>query len=205
MMIPAPRTALDCGKWIPKAHFHPASASKALWHAPYGRNSMREIGKSWNAQSAVVKLSIPLSAVVGFASAIFILLPTEASAQFNIDGMIRGAIGRGNYGYGSRSHHSSHSSSHHESSNRDDDSPSDNKTGKGIRSSNGSNDSNDQDNKHSGGIGPGDSRSAASDSSSPKGRPSGGPPVESPAGSSGASSGGPSKSPDDAPAFAPSR
>jgi hypothetical protein len=164
---------------------------------------MREIGKSWNAQSAGVKLSIPLSAVIGFVSAMFILLPIEASAQFNIDGMIRGAIGRGAYQYGTRSPHSSHS--HHESSNRDDDSPSDNKNGKGIKSDSGSNESSNQDNKHSHGVGPGDSQSAASDSSSPKGRPAGGASAEPTGGPSAVPTGGPSKSSDDSPAFAPSR
>jgi len=127
------------------------------------------------------------------ASAAFALLPNQASAQFNIDGIIRGAIGHGGYGYGYRrpSHHSSHESSHHESADKGKDSDNDaadSKAGKGIKSTDVGN--NGDHSAH----GAGSSQSAASDTPPPP--PNGGP----------SGSGGPAKPSDsDVPAFSPSR
>jgi len=137
-----------------------------------------------------------ISAALLLASATIMLLPTQAAAQFNIDGIIRGAIGRGGYGYRGPSHHSSHESSHHDSADKAKDSgdnAADSKAGKGIKSTN--------DTANAGTSG--SAQAASSDTPPPaKVGPSGGPP----GGASGGSSSGPSKPSDsDVPTFAPSR
>ena len=152
---------------------------------------MRGTGTPFFGKFSVAKSSIAICAAFVFASGFVVLLPTQASAQLNIDGLIRGAIGRGGYGYRGPSHHSSsHSSSHRDDS--DDDSAADSKNGKGIKSTNGG----DNDNSGSHGSGSGTPQSASTDSP-PKGGPSGGP--------SGGSSSGPPKSSGDEPSFSPSR
>jgi hypothetical protein len=148
------------------------------------------------------KPPIGISIAFVLVSGVIMLAPSEASAQFNIDGIIRGAIGRNPYGYRAPTHHSS---SHAISSGTSDDNAAgDNKNGKGIKSGDDNSTSNDNKASH----GPGGSQAASSDtpalksgpagsSSGPSGAPSGGPP--------GASSSGPAKSSDDTPSFAPSR
>jgi hypothetical protein len=146
---------------------------------------MRGIGKTPAGKSAPA-MTKPLLATMAFlsASAAFALVPSQASAQFNIDGIIRGAIEHGGY-YGSRrsSHHSSHESSHHDSADKDSDDAADSKTGKGIKST---------DDSNAGAHGSGNSDAAASNTTPPKGGPSGG-------GTAKPSDSG------DVPAFSPSR
>src|ERR1700733_11514172 len=102
-------------------------------------SSMRETGTPFLGKFSVAKSLVGVCAAFVFASGYLVLLPTQASAQLNIDGLIRGAIRAPGYGYGYRgpSHHSSssHSSSHHDDS--DDDSAADSKNDKGIKSRNG--------------------------------------------------------------------
>jgi hypothetical protein len=157
---------------------------------------MRETGTPFFGKFSVAKSSIAACAAFVFASGFVVLFPTQASAQLNIDGLIRGAIGGGGYGYRGPSHHSSsssHSSSHHDDS--DDDSAADIKNGKGIKSTNGG----DNGNSGSSGSGSGTPQSASTDSP-PKGGPSGGS-----SGPGGGSSSAPPKSSGDEPSFSPSR
>jgi hypothetical protein len=156
---------------------------------------MRGIGRSSIGKFAIVRSTIVISSGFVFASAMTVLLPRQASAQFNIDGIIRGAIQQGGYGYrGPVQHYSSHpsSSSHSDS---DDDSASDNKNGKGVKSTN------DSDTGGGSSNGAGSSGSKGSGSSTSQsastGRPSGG--------SGGGSSANPPKTSDDMPSFSPSR
>ena len=152
---------------------------------------MRGIGKTSTGSASLAKTWFVMSAAVLLAAAAFVLLPTKASAQFNIDGIIRGAIGRGAYGYRRPSHHSSSHESRRDSADKakdSDDDAADSKTGKGIKSANDGSSGNPR--------GSDDSQSASSGTPPPpaKGGPSGGPP------------GGSSKpSSNDVPAFAPSR
>jgi hypothetical protein len=151
---------------------------------------MRGIGKSSIGKTSPARSLLLTSAAFAFVSTIAMLAPTQASAQFGgIDGIIRGALGHGGYGYrGGGTRHSSHSSSHHDSSDKDDDAdtkPSDKPSdGKSTRGS-------------------GSPQSASSDAPPPP--PKGGGPAGAPAGGS---SGGPPKPPSppsDEPAFTPSR
>jgi hypothetical protein len=147
---------------------------------------MRGIGTS-----SIAKSSIAISAAFVLASAMAVLLPTEASAQINIDGLIRGALQQRGYPYGYRAptHHAS--PSHSDS---DDDSAADSKNGKGVKSTN-----DDANSNNKPGPGSGGPQSASSDAS-PKGGPSGG------SGGGGSSGGGsPPKTSDDMPSFTPSR
>jgi hypothetical protein len=156
---------------------------------------MRAIGRPFIGNSSIArKSSIAISAAFVFTSAVVVLLPTGASAQINIGGLIQGALQQRGYPYGYRApSHSSSSSSHHDSDS-DDDSAADNKNGKGIKSTN------DGDSgTHGSGTG-GGPQSASTDTPS-KGGSSGG----SGGGSGGGSSGGPAKTSDDMPSFAPSR
>jgi hypothetical protein len=148
---------------------------------------MRGIGKISTGKSPRAMSKPLLTMAFLSASAAFALLPTEASAQFNIDGIIRGAIGpqRG-YGYRQSSHHSSHHESSDKSRDSDQDAA-DSKTGKGIKS--GNDDNSGDHNAH----GSGDSQSAASNTPPPK------------TGPSGSGSPAPKSSDSDVPAFAPSR
>jgi hypothetical protein len=182
---------LDCEKPIHQAHFKPAPGPargplpSSLWE-----NSMHRIGKYCIGQAPVAKSTFTASAALLFASALTLLLPSEASAQFgNIDGLIRGALGNRGYGYRSPHHSSSSHSSKSDKDNSDDDAAN-HKDGKGIKSSNGDNSGGN------GSKGSGDSQSAASNT-----------PPPSKGGSGGGSSGGsaPSKPSDDMPAFQPSR
>ncbi len=71
----------------------------------------------------ISKSSVWMAAALVFLCGLLLLLPTEASAQFNIDGIIRGALQHGyNGGYGTRS--TRHAKSHAKRDN-DDDSASD--------------------------------------------------------------------------------
>ncbi|MGA7788812.1 MAG: hypothetical protein WCA56_11660, partial [Xanthobacteraceae bacterium] len=99
---------------------------------------MRCIGKT-----SVCTCSLAISAAFLLASAAIVLLPTKAAAQFNIDGIIRGAISHGGYGYGYRapSHHSSHHDSADKSKDSGDDAA-DSKSGKGIKSTSDTNTAN---------------------------------------------------------------
>jgi hypothetical protein len=158
---------------------------------------MRAIGRPFIGNSSIAKKSsIAISAFV-FASAAAVLLPTGASAQINIGGLIQGALQQRGYPYGYHppSHSSSSSSSHHDSDS-DDDSAADNKNGKGIKSTN-DNDSGSQSGGGAHDSGSGNGQSASTDTP-PKSGPSGG-------GSAGGSSGAPAKTSDDMPSFAPSR
>jgi hypothetical protein len=157
---------------------------------------MRAIGRPFIGNSSIAKKSsIAISAFV-FASAAAVLLPTGASAQINIGGLIQGALQQRGYPYGYHPpSHSSSSSSHHDSDS-DDDSAADNKNGKGIKSTN-DNDSGSQSGGGAHDSGSGNGQSASTDTP-PKSGPSGG-------GSAGGSSGAPAKTSDDMPSFAPSR
>jgi hypothetical protein len=154
--------------------------------------SIRGIGTA-----SIAKSSIAISAAFILASAMAILLPAEASAQINIDGLIRGALQqRGGYPYGYRAptHHAS--PSHSDS---DDDSAADSKNGKGVKSTNDGADSNNKSSTGSGGP-----QSASSDAPSKAG-PSGGSGSGGGGGGGSSGSGGPPKTSDDMPSFAPSR
>jgi hypothetical protein len=72
------------------------------------------LGKSLLGVSLLGMSSLGAAAAFVFLSAMMMLAPTEASAQFNIEGMIRGAIGHGGYRHhgGGSSHHRGHSSRH---------------------------------------------------------------------------------------------
>lgn len=66
-----------------------------------------------------------LAAVLVFLGGALLLIPSQASAQFNIEGMIRGAIGGyhgggGYYRYHSSRHYSRREVSHHSRHERDD-------------------------------------------------------------------------------------
>ena len=75
--------------------------------------------------SAVGKSSLGAAVAFVFVSAMMMLASSEASAQINIEGLIRGAIGHG-YGYRYRggSHHRGHVASRHERRHEDSDSAS---------------------------------------------------------------------------------
>jgi hypothetical protein len=72
---------------------------------------MTEISKA-----SASKSSLGTAVAFVFVSVITMWAPTEASAQFNIEGIIRGAIGHGGgHRYrGGSSHHRGHTSSRHE-------------------------------------------------------------------------------------------
>jgi hypothetical protein len=152
---------------------------------------MRDIGTASIAQS-----SVAISAAFVLASAMAVFAPTTASAQINIDGLIRGALQqRGGYPYGY------HAPTHHASpshSDSDDDSAADSKNGKGIKSTNDDGDGNNKPSPGSGGS------QAAASNTPPKGGPSGAS-GSGGSGSGGSGGGSPSKSSDDMPSFAPSR
>lgn len=162
---------------------------------------MRGIGKPSTGKFAVAKSSIAISAAFVVASAATVLLPSQASAQFNIDGIIRGAIQQGGYGYrGPIQHYSSHPSPHQDS---DDNSAADNKNGKGVKSTN-DGDTGSGSGSASKGSGGGPQSASTSgpaggSGSGPSGGSGGGP------GSGGGASGNPPKTSDDMPSFSPSR
>jgi hypothetical protein len=148
---------------------------------------MRGIGKS---------LAL-MAAVPVFVCGLVMLLSTEASAQFNIDGLIRGAIGHGGYGGGYRSrssgHHTSSRSSSH-SKHEDDDASADKAPDKGKEKDATQVEApNNNTATHPQPSGPVQNASRSSEPD-PTAKPSGG-----------GSAGGGNKAYDDQPAFAPSR
>jgi len=138
---------------------------------------MRGIGKP-----SIGKSLFGIAAAFLFVSAILILVPSEASAQFNIEGIIRGAVGhRHGGGYRSSGHSRGHESSRPNSSDKDKDaSDQDSSDSKGSTDSKGSRGSASAHDT---------SQSKASDTPPAKGGPST----------------GPSKPSGDEPGFAPSR
>jgi hypothetical protein len=152
---------------------------------------MRGIGKP--------PIGIPTAFLL--VSGVRMLASSEASAQFNIDGIIRGAIQQGGYGYrGPVQHYSSHPSPHPDS---DDDSAADNKNGKGVKSTNDGDTGSGSGSASKGSGGGPQSASTSGPTGGSGGGPSGG--SGGGPGSGGGASGNPPKTSDDMPSFSPSR
>jgi hypothetical protein len=165
---------------------------------------MHGLGKPFIGTSSAAKTALAITAVFLLASAATVLLSTQASAQINIDGLIRGALqqrGGTPFGYRAPSGHSS-TSSHHESDSSDDDAAN-SKSGKGIKSTNDGADSGSGGNGGGGNSGASKGSGSGSQSAS-TGGPSGGSGGGG-SGSGGGGGGGSAKTPDDMPSFTPSR
>jgi hypothetical protein len=80
---------------------------------------MAGLGKAW----------AWMAAALAFVGGMLLLVPSQASAQFNIEGLIRGAVGGYHGGYRHSSRHSSrHEASRHSRHEKDDDSETSDKT-----------------------------------------------------------------------------
>ena len=146
-------------------------------------------------KSARTKSALTISAALAFVAAGALLMPTEAPAQFNIDGIIRGALSHQNHGY--RSSRTSHRSSHSKDDDDSDSKSSDTKPSDSKPSDKGS------DSKNA--PGSGSAQSASSDNPPPPKGGGSGPPAGGSSGGPSKLSGGPAKTSDDEPSFTPAR